>query len=162
MSAQDAQIGGDHYKGMAIQPVEFIHRNGIGFAAGCAIKYICRYRQKNGREDLEKAKHFLDLLIELEYPEPSALVPESVPESEPPSTSADLCAHIRALFPAVTTACASGPPIPGFWTENPDWADHCPTAVVLPWTPFALEFERFVEAMELEWREESQATEDSR
>lgn len=67
MSAMDSQVGGDHYKSMPIQPVEFIHRNGIGFVAGNVIKYVCRYKGKNGRQDLEKARHYLDLLIEQEY-----------------------------------------------------------------------------------------------
>ncbi len=62
----DKQVGGDHYKEMAIQPVEFIHKNGIPYIEGCAIKYLCRWRKKNGVEDLEKAKHFIDLLIEME------------------------------------------------------------------------------------------------
>lgn len=65
-TAKQTQIGGSHYCDMAIQPVEFIHRNGIGFMEGCAIKYLCRWRKKNGIEDLEKAKHFIDLLIEME------------------------------------------------------------------------------------------------
>ena len=60
------QIGGDHYKEMAIQPVEYIHRNGIGFLAGNVIKYISRYATKNGLEDLEKAKHYIELLLECE------------------------------------------------------------------------------------------------
>lgn len=67
MSALDVQEGGSHYKDLAIQPVEYIHRNGIGFCEGCAIKYLTRWRSKgNGIEDLKKAKHFIDLLIELE------------------------------------------------------------------------------------------------
>jgi hypothetical protein len=60
------QVSGDHYKNMAIQPIEFIHANNIPFAEGCAIKYLCRWRSKNGVADLEKAKHFIELLIELE------------------------------------------------------------------------------------------------
>jgi hypothetical protein len=60
------QVGGSHYKNMAIQPVEFIHGNGIGYIEGCVIKYICRYKNKNGIEDLKKIKHYVDLLIELE------------------------------------------------------------------------------------------------
>ena len=64
--ALSTQVGGGHYKGMAIQPVEFIHKNGIGFCEGAAIKYLCRWRSKNGIEDLKKARHFIDLLIELE------------------------------------------------------------------------------------------------
>lgn len=65
-SALARQEGGDHYKSMAIQPVEFIHRNGIGFCEGAVIKYVSRWRAKNGVEDLKKARHFLDLLIEME------------------------------------------------------------------------------------------------
>lgn len=60
------QTGGQHYKGMKIQPVEFCHANGIGYMEGNVIKYVCRWQQKNGLEDLEKAKHYIELLIELE------------------------------------------------------------------------------------------------
>ena len=60
------QVGGDHYVHMAIQPVEFIHANNIPFIEGNVIKYVTRWRQKNGLKDLEKAKHYLELLIELE------------------------------------------------------------------------------------------------
>lgn len=66
MAATDEQIGGDHYRTMAIQPVEFIHRNGLGFIEGCVVKYVSRWRAKNGIDDLRKARHFLDLLIEME------------------------------------------------------------------------------------------------
>jgi hypothetical protein len=66
MSAFDKQEGGSHYKDMAIQPLEYIHKNGIGFAEGCAIKYLTRWRAKNGVEDLKKAKHFIEMLIEME------------------------------------------------------------------------------------------------
>ena len=66
MAALDTQVSGDHYKKMVIQPIEFIHANNIPFAEGCAIKYLCRWRAKNGIADLEKAKHFIELLIELE------------------------------------------------------------------------------------------------
>ena len=66
MSAFEEQVGGGHYKDMAIQPVEYIHRNKLGFVEGCVIKYVSRWRQKGGVEDLKKARHFLDLLIELE------------------------------------------------------------------------------------------------
>lgn len=60
------QIGGSHYKELAIQPIEYIHKNGIGFAEGSVIKYVSRWRSKGGVEDLKKARHFLDLLIEME------------------------------------------------------------------------------------------------
>jgi hypothetical protein len=60
------QEGGDHYKKLKIQPIEYIHGNGIPFAEGSVIKYVTRWRDKGGIKDLEKARHFLDLLIDLE------------------------------------------------------------------------------------------------
>ena len=68
-SAKDVQIGGDHYKLMKIQPIEFIQANRavIGFEEGNIIKYICRHRHKNGKQDLEKVIHYCQLLIESEY-----------------------------------------------------------------------------------------------
>ena len=65
-SALQVQQGGQHYKTLAIQPVEYIHKNNIGFCEGSAIKYLTRWREKGGLQDLKKAKHFIDLLIELE------------------------------------------------------------------------------------------------
>jgi len=66
MSALNDQVGGDHYKKLKIQPIEYIHANGIGYMEGNVIKYISRWKDKNGIKDLEKAKHYIDLLIELE------------------------------------------------------------------------------------------------
>lgn len=66
MSALAKQEGGDHYKGYAIQPIEYIHANQMPFAEGCVVKYVTRWRAKNGVADLRKAIHFLELLIELE------------------------------------------------------------------------------------------------
>lgn len=66
MSALERQEGGNHYKDMAIQPVQYIHANGIGYFEGCVIKYVSRWKVKNGLEDLQKARHFLDLLVEVE------------------------------------------------------------------------------------------------
>ena len=66
MSALDVQVGGGHSKDMVIQPVEYVHKNGIGYIEGSIIKYVSRWRKKNGIEDLKKARHFLDLLIEME------------------------------------------------------------------------------------------------
>ena len=66
MSALDTQVSGGHYKSLAIQPIQYIHANGIPFAEGSVIKYVTRWRSKGGIADLEKAKHFLELLIELE------------------------------------------------------------------------------------------------
>jgi len=69
MSATQTQVGGSHYKDMKIQPVDYIHANGLGFIEGCVVKYVSRHKSKNGKQDLEKAKHFLELLIEREYPD---------------------------------------------------------------------------------------------
>lgn len=67
VSPLDTQIGGSHYKNFKIQPIEFIHANNLDFLQGSIIKYVARFRNKNGRTDLEKARHFIDLLIQLEY-----------------------------------------------------------------------------------------------
>jgi len=66
MSAFDTQIGGNHYAKFAIQPLEFIVRNNIGFLEGNVIKYVVRWKDKAGVQDLKKARHYLDMLIELE------------------------------------------------------------------------------------------------
>ncbi len=63
---KDIQVGGTHYSVMKIQPFEYIHANGIPYAEGAVIKYVSRWRNKNGLEDLKKAKHFLELLIAAE------------------------------------------------------------------------------------------------
>ena len=63
----DIQIGGSHYKKMKIQPSEFINKNNLPFAEGNAIKYLCRHKQKGQKQDLEKAKHFIDMIIERDY-----------------------------------------------------------------------------------------------
>jgi len=64
--ALDNQVGGSHYTDMAIQPVEYILENGIGFAEGTAIAYLSRWQAKGGIEDLRKARHTIELLIEHE------------------------------------------------------------------------------------------------
>lgn len=68
--ALDKQIGGTHYKDFPIQPIEFIHKNGIGFIAGNVLKYVCRYKAKGGITDLLKAKHYIEMLIEQERQDP--------------------------------------------------------------------------------------------
>lgn len=68
-SALDVQIGGDHYKSLKIQPIEYILANGLGFCEGNVVKYVTRWRDKGGIQDLEKIKHFIDILIEEEQKE---------------------------------------------------------------------------------------------
>ena len=67
MKSLEVQVGGDHYKKMKIQPIEFINKNELNFCQGNIIKYATRYKFKNGREDLEKVKHYADLLLDFEY-----------------------------------------------------------------------------------------------
>ena len=66
MSALEVQVSGNHYKDCQIQPVEYIHANGLGYFEGNVLKYLTRWKKKNGIEDLKKARHYIDLLIELE------------------------------------------------------------------------------------------------
>lgn len=66
MSSLDIQVGGGHYKSLKIQPVEYMYYNNIPYIEGAVVKYVTRWRDKNGVEDLKKAIHFLELLIELE------------------------------------------------------------------------------------------------
>lgn len=65
----DTQHGGNHYKGRGIQPVQYAHANKLDFFQGSVVKYVTRFRDKGGKQDLMKAKHFIEILIELEYPE---------------------------------------------------------------------------------------------
>ena len=67
MSTYDKQVGGSHYKKMKIQPSKFVIENELLFPEGNVIKYICRHRFKNGKEDLEKAVHFIEMIIERDY-----------------------------------------------------------------------------------------------
>ncbi|MDX8383262.1 MAG: DUF3310 domain-containing protein [Ghiorsea sp.] len=57
------QIGGAHYMAMKIQPIEYITKNNIPYIEGNIIKYISRHTAKGGLQDLEKARHYLDMLI---------------------------------------------------------------------------------------------------
>lgn len=66
-AALDVQVGGGHYKDYAIQPIEFFMANKIPYAEAAIIKYAMRHASKNGKEDLEKAKHLIDILIEAQY-----------------------------------------------------------------------------------------------
>ena len=66
MSALQKQTGGNHYKKCSIQPIEYIHANNLPFIEGNVVKYITRWRDKNGIEDLKKVIHYVELLIELE------------------------------------------------------------------------------------------------
>jgi hypothetical protein len=70
MKASDRQEGGQHYKDFPIQPAEFCQRNRLNWCEANVVKYVCRHASKKGAEDLLKAKHYIDLLLEWEYPQP--------------------------------------------------------------------------------------------
>ena len=63
----EEQVGGKHYRSMKIQPAEFINENKLLFAEGNAIKYICRHSRKGGIEDIDKAIHYLEMILERDY-----------------------------------------------------------------------------------------------
>ena len=67
MSAFETQVSGTHYSKLAIQPMQYSMANKLDACQHTIIKYVTRFRDKNGRIDLEKAKHVIDMLIELEY-----------------------------------------------------------------------------------------------
>lgn len=66
-TVNDIQHGGDHYKTSRIEPWDYIAANELDFFQGSIVKYVSRFRDKNGLDDLKKAGHFLDKLIEIEY-----------------------------------------------------------------------------------------------
>jgi len=68
VKATETQVAGDHYKSCKIQPSEFIYANKLDWYEGNAVKYICRHRFKGGKVDVEKAIHYLQMLLEVEYP----------------------------------------------------------------------------------------------
>jgi len=67
MKALDKQVAGSHYKGMAIQPIEFCQKNKLRACETHAIGYICRHQKDGGAEDIRKAIHMLEILLEMEY-----------------------------------------------------------------------------------------------
>ena len=67
MSAYKKQIGGKHYLKYKVQPSKFVVENKLLYPEGCVIKYILRHQDKGGKQDLEKAKDFIDMIIERDY-----------------------------------------------------------------------------------------------
>ena len=76
------QIGGTHYQNFKIQPSKFVIENELLYPEGCVIKYILRHRLKGKRQDLEKAKHFIDMIIERDYPEKKDFLEEAEKEKK--------------------------------------------------------------------------------
>ena len=70
MSALDNQQGGNHYVSMVIQPIEYILKNNLGYMEANVIKYVSRHQSKGGPEDIKKAIHYLQMILELTYGSP--------------------------------------------------------------------------------------------
>ena len=68
-TALSSQEGGSHYTGGSIQPIEYIHANKLDFFEGNVVKYVTRHKSKGGAEDIRKAIHYLEMLLELNYKE---------------------------------------------------------------------------------------------
>ena len=82
MNPYKKQVGGSHYKDMKIQPSKFVVENRLLFPEGCAIKYICRHRLKGKKEDILKAIHFLEMILERDYKEIEK-TKEDLPKEKP-------------------------------------------------------------------------------
>ena len=65
--AYKKQVGGNHYQSMVMQPSEFINKNKLPFAEGSAIKYICRHTAKGKEQDIHKAIHYLEMILDRDY-----------------------------------------------------------------------------------------------
>lgn len=70
MKANESQVGGGHYKAKAIQPWDYITSNNLGYLEGNIVEYVSRWKDKGGIQDLEKARHYLEKLIEIQSVEP--------------------------------------------------------------------------------------------
>lgn len=68
-TAKSEQVGGDHYKSLPIQPIEYIYRNGLDFLQGNIVKYATRHKSKGKAEDVRKIIHYARLILEIEYGE---------------------------------------------------------------------------------------------
>lgn len=69
MSVLGTQEGGDHYKKLGIEPVEYIQANNLDFFQGNVVKYVTRHKDKKGAEDIRKAIHYLQMILEMQYGE---------------------------------------------------------------------------------------------
>ncbi len=95
--ASARQVSGSHYKKYAIQPAEYCAKNKIGFLPGTAIKYVTRYKDKGGAEDIRKAIHILELILEFEYP---ALLSNNLDAVKPPGAA--IAPHTGGLACPIT------------------------------------------------------------
>ncbi len=95
------QVGGAHYRKYAIQPAEYNARNGLSFLAGNVIKYVTRYKDKGGAEDIRKAMHYLELILEFEYP--ALLSNNNECQAKPGALGAAIGTHTSGLAYPITS-----------------------------------------------------------
>lgn len=69
MTALDKQVSGTHYKDLKIQPIEYIQANGLDYFQGNVVKYVTRHKSKDGKADIQKAIHYLEMILQFEYGE---------------------------------------------------------------------------------------------
>ena len=91
ISALDTQVGGSHYKDMPIQPMEYSMANGLDACQHTIVKYVTRFRQKGGIQDLEKARHVIDMLIEFER---KAQAPKASNDNQQAAAASKCCLGI--------------------------------------------------------------------
>ena len=122
----DVQIGGDHYKAMAIQPMEYSMANKLDACQHTIIKYVTRFRDKGGIQDLEKAKHCIDLLIHFERQSAALSFVDEAREFieptdvEPASAIDDDSERMQAIGQNGNGGEHYADP----WAEAPDWAKY--------------------------------------
>jgi hypothetical protein len=69
LQPKDQQVGGSHYKDLAIQPIDYIHANGLGFCEGNIVKYVTRHKEKGGADDIRKIIHYCEFILQQQYGE---------------------------------------------------------------------------------------------
>ena len=112
MTANEKQVGGDHYKVKPIQPWDFIAANNLDFFQGAVVKYVCRYKDKDGLKDLEKAKHYIEKMIEM-----AEQVAEGPRVAEPPEPKFDDEQSMELWLPFYFTSSEFG--VWKKWTDGP-------------------------------------------
>jgi hypothetical protein len=113
MDSLKKQIGGDHYHNRTIQPIEYILANDMNFCEGCVIKYVTRWREKGGVEDLHKAMHYLQFLIEDQERTPEDVMIETALEAVAHNPNVGSVSNLAAKIDEAWEAWENFPDDPG-------------------------------------------------
>lgn len=124
MSSLQNQISGNHYKRCKIQPVEFIHANAIPHLEACVIRYVVRHRHKNKADDLRKAKHYIEILLELEYGEKGDPAHQPAPETVVCQDWHGAVREMRSGTPNIAMSAVIAPT-----PSTPGWLDKAAEAL---------------------------------